>query len=490
MRITLQRSVSTLEIKSLDEERREIEGIASTPTPDRVGDVIDPQGLSYQKETPLLMNHKSDQPVGTVTFGKATPKGLPFKAKIAKVDEAGAVKDRTDEAWHSVKHGLVKGVSIGFMPSEGKHLPSGGIHYAKAAIHELSLTSVPCNPEARITAFKSIEFQIHKQKDMNMIEPIRLQDKTIIRAAIAKAVAGSSGSAALYAESRWGAHSAAAAYVKAQVSPMTAGTDANPQGLAVGTISRSQFVQAVFSSSILGQMQGLVQVPAMTRVNVEASPVSGAFFGEGLGMPIAQGNVGVYLTDKRKAGIAAVVSEELVKMTDETAEATITGILVRALSRAIDNAFVGSQARDTVSPEGLAAAATQATSFGTGVGLFTGDIKQACVLLNPQTALTLRSPTETQITGYGGYYSGMPAICSYGVPVGQVFIVDATRVIAYIGDAIVEAYNNADVYNLAGVAPNVPVNLFQTAQVALAAQQYIDWQLVPGAAVQITLPQS
>jgi len=492
IRTALQKSISTFEIKSLDEEKREIEGVASTPTPDRVKDVIDPMGLTFAPEVPLLLNHKHDLPVGTVRFGRATSKGLPFKAKIAKVTEAGTIKDRTDEAWDSVKHGLIKGVSIGFIPSEAKPLPSGGVHFAKAAIHELSLTSIPCNPDARITAFKSTE--LHYQKDMPMIEPIRLKDNTFIRAAIAKAAVGGA-NAGGYAAERWGQHSAAAAYTKAAVAPMLAGTDAAPQGLAVGTISRSEFVKAVFSQSILGQMAGIVQVPAITRINTEVSPVSGAFFGEATRPPLAQGDIGVYLVDKRKAGIIAVLSRELVMLTNDSAEATITGVLVRALSRGIDAALLGSQARDVVSPQGLANAAVQIgasttvnASFNAGVEAFTGDLTQAHVLVNPLTAVTLRSPTETQVTARGGVYGGLPAICSYGVPVGQMFIVDASRILAYIGDAVVDAMEHADIYGLAGVAANVPVNMFQTAQVAMAAQQYVDWELVPGAAVQIALP--
>ncbi|CAB3795539.1 HK97 family phage prohead protease [Pararobbsia alpina] len=148
---------SAILIKSVNEDSREFEGIASTPTPDRVKDIVEPKGLTFQKETPLLLNHKSDQPVGTVSFGTPTAKGLPFKAKIAKVDEEGAVKDRTDEAWHSVKTGLIKGVSIGFTPSEYSYKDDGGVHFTKADVHELSLTAVPCNPEAMITAFKSLQ---------------------------------------------------------------------------------------------------------------------------------------------------------------------------------------------------------------------------------------------------------------------------------------------------------------------------------------------
>ncbi len=47
-------------------------------------------------------------------------------------------------------------------------------------------------------------------------------------------------------------------------------------------------------------------------------------------MPLAQGDIGVYLSDKRKAGVFTVVSQDLIRATDDTAEATLTGILVRA----------------------------------------------------------------------------------------------------------------------------------------------------------------
>jgi HK97 family phage prohead protease len=151
------KAFSAFVIKSVNEDAREFEGIASTPTLDRVKDSVKPEGLRYQSEVPLLLNHNHAQPVGSVVFGKATSKGLPFKGKIAKVDEDGTVKQRTDEAWHSVKHGIIKGVSIGFKPEEYEPNKAGGMDFTKAEVHELSLVSIPCNPEAVITAFKSLE---------------------------------------------------------------------------------------------------------------------------------------------------------------------------------------------------------------------------------------------------------------------------------------------------------------------------------------------
>jgi HK97 family phage prohead protease len=161
---------SAIVVKSVNEEKREIAGTASTPQLDRVNDVVEPKGLTFNDVTPLLLNHNHSQPVGTVRFGQPTDKGLPFTASIAKVDEPGVVKDRTDEAWHSVKSGLIKGVSIGFIPKESKPRGSGataGVHYTKAAVHELSLVAIPANPGAVISAFKGLDHAVQRAATIN-----------------------------------------------------------------------------------------------------------------------------------------------------------------------------------------------------------------------------------------------------------------------------------------------------------------------------------
>ncbi|ABA49860.1 HK97 family phage prohead protease [Burkholderia pseudomallei] len=523
----MQKSFSSIEIKSVQEDRREIEGIASTPTPDRVNDVVEPLGLTFQKETPLLLNHKSDQPVGTVQFGTPTAKGLPFKAKIAKVDEEGVVKQRTDEAWHSVKTRLIRGVSIGFIARATSPLPNGGTRFTKAEVHELSLTAIPANPEAKITGFKALpevpdsarstlDLSIlppelaamytaglaRREAEQKAAEAARKEQETIntkeendmqktnntnhifIRGAIAKAVT-MEGGAEGYASMRWGAGSKTVEYIKAIASPMTAGVDGSG-ALTSGTLSRQQFVQAVFSHSILGQLRGVIRVPAMTRVNVENEPTAAAFFGPGVPCPTAQGTFGVHMADKRKIGVTEVISEELARATDEAAEVTISAILQRALSRGLDNAFIGSQTRGEVSPAGLGTVAVKAANFEAGLEVFTGDLTMASVIVNPRTAVALRSPTETQITATGGIYKGLPAIASCAVPLGKLLIVDGSRVLAHIGDVEILALRHADVYTLhGGASPSVPVNMFQTNQVALQAGQYADWDFVDGAAIEV-----
>lgn len=150
---------SFLTIKQVDEENRTIMGIATTPEVDRQGDIVEPKGAQFAKEIPLLWQHDALQPVGRVKLGKATKDGIPFTAKIAKVDMPAGLKARLDEAWSSVKSGLVSAVSIGFRPLEFSFMEdSGGIRFTSFEILELSLVTIPANASATISAVKSADF--------------------------------------------------------------------------------------------------------------------------------------------------------------------------------------------------------------------------------------------------------------------------------------------------------------------------------------------
>ncbi|EFM5170660.1 hypothetical protein HJY40_004194 [Escherichia coli] len=45
--MTLKRACSLLTVKSFSEDERVITGIASTPSPDRDGDILEPEGAEY-----------------------------------------------------------------------------------------------------------------------------------------------------------------------------------------------------------------------------------------------------------------------------------------------------------------------------------------------------------------------------------------------------------------------------------------------------------
>jgi HK97 family phage prohead protease len=157
----MDRAYSVLETKSVAEEDGfvVIRGIASTPSTDRMGDIVEPLGAKFKTPMPLLWQHQHDQPVGNVVFASPTAKGIPFEAKLPIIQEAGRLKDRVDEAIHSLKYQLVAAVSIGFKAIEGQveRLKSGGLRFKEWEWYELSLVTIPANSQAVITAVKSID---------------------------------------------------------------------------------------------------------------------------------------------------------------------------------------------------------------------------------------------------------------------------------------------------------------------------------------------
>ena len=157
----MNRAYSVLNVKSFDDELRVIRGVATCPEVDRVGDVVVPTGVTYKNPTPLLWQHQHDKPVGTVKFDAPTDVGVTFEASIPRIEEPGALKDRVDEAWQSVKAGLVTAVSIGFRPIEGavERIKGGGIKFLRTEIFELSLVTIPACSGAVIQAIKSIDQQ-------------------------------------------------------------------------------------------------------------------------------------------------------------------------------------------------------------------------------------------------------------------------------------------------------------------------------------------
>lgn len=154
------RAYSLLTVKALDEEKREITGIATTPETDRVGDIVEPLGAKFKNPLPLLWQHQHDKPVGTVKFEKPTDKGISFKATLPTITEPGALKDLVDMAWQAVKAQLVRGVSIGFRPIEYAFIDGGGIRFVQTEIYELSLVTVPANASASISSIKSIDAEL------------------------------------------------------------------------------------------------------------------------------------------------------------------------------------------------------------------------------------------------------------------------------------------------------------------------------------------
>lgn len=124
-------------------------GWASTNDRDRQGDIVEPAGAEYELPVPLLWQHDHKQPVGAIQQAHISPTGIRVTGKLTD----GV--PRASEAWALMQDGALA-LSVGFQALESQPLPGGGLRFTKWSWHELSLVSVPANPQARLSIGKGM----------------------------------------------------------------------------------------------------------------------------------------------------------------------------------------------------------------------------------------------------------------------------------------------------------------------------------------------
>lgn len=152
------RAYSTMEVKALDESngKRILRGIASTPSPDRMEDVVLPEGAKFKLPLPLLWQHNSGKPIGNIVEATITKNGIEIVAEIAS-----GVAEYIEEAWALLKAGLVRGLSIGFRGLKWSDIAgTWGVEYSEWEWLELSAVTIPANAEATILSVKKFDIGV------------------------------------------------------------------------------------------------------------------------------------------------------------------------------------------------------------------------------------------------------------------------------------------------------------------------------------------
>jgi HK97 family phage prohead protease len=122
------------------------------------------KSLADSATRPLLWSHDPREPIGLVEL-EETPRGLKMRGKL---DLAVA---RAREIHSLMRNGVVKGASIGFIPVRTAPLDGGGMRFLEAKLLEVSLTVLPANELAQVTAVKSVS------KEANMENVKAVDDK-------------------------------------------------------------------------------------------------------------------------------------------------------------------------------------------------------------------------------------------------------------------------------------------------------------------------
>lgn len=146
-----------LEVKELqsDDDFVHIEGLASTfGNLDRDNDVIAKGAFTntLTKRMPKLLNqHRMDQPIGVIDHAFEAEEGLRIKARMPK--ENSMVKDMLP----LLRMGALGDFSIGFNVINSDTSPDGVRTIKEIDLWEISIVTIPANPEARITGVKKLE---------------------------------------------------------------------------------------------------------------------------------------------------------------------------------------------------------------------------------------------------------------------------------------------------------------------------------------------
>jgi len=133
--------------------------VASTNTEDRYGDVIDQAGwnlASYEKNPVVLLNHNPmalpigrglvEVKDGSLMIDVEFDLGDPTGAEVARKADAGFL--------HSVSVGFraIESTPRSKLPTEHKHSGSDGVFFSRSELLEVSIVTIPANPDASISA--------------------------------------------------------------------------------------------------------------------------------------------------------------------------------------------------------------------------------------------------------------------------------------------------------------------------------------------------
>lgn len=139
--------------------------VASSEIEDRQGEIVRQAGWSLKnfKENPVLLYmHDHTKPIG-----KATRVWIDKTGKSPMLKFKGFISDATEELRGYktlIEQGILNSFSVGFRPLEME-----GNEITKAELFEISLVSVPANPEARLLAVKSLEDAGFKEETIEKV---------------------------------------------------------------------------------------------------------------------------------------------------------------------------------------------------------------------------------------------------------------------------------------------------------------------------------
>lgn len=272
------------------------------------------------------------------------------------------------------------------------------------------------------------------------------------------------------------------------------------------------FTEFLRSSTILGAF-GTGNVPALRAVpfNIEVPRQTtggkGYWVGQGQAKPLTKFDFDTVRLGFAKVANIAVITEELLRFSDPSAELIIRDQLAAALAQVLDEDFVrpDKAAVTGISPASITHGVTAIPSVGSDIEAIRKDVqnvmatflaaklspKKGTWIMDSMTVLRLSMMTNAlgqlefpDLDLDGGTFFKRPVIVSDFVPAGLVIFVSAEDIfLADDGQATIDVSREASVsmedspaMNSSAPTPAQLVSLWQTNSVGIRAERYINWE--------------
>lgn len=275
----------------------------------------------------------------------------------------------------------------------------------------------------------------------------------------------------------------------------------------------SEFIEILRPQTILGRLPGLTQVPFNVRMSGADSGTSANWVGQGVPIPVsAMNTIEVTLGIAKAAGLV-VLTEELVRSSQPSAELMVRNDMAATIAQFLDRQFTdpGYAAVTNVSPASITNGVTATAPTGVTAATLRTDIQTlfgnwiannvdptgGVFIMSPVIALaislmrtTLDAPEFPGLTMQGGTFFGLPVVVSNnanieGSPASgdMIILVNAKDILmADDGQLTIDASREASIQMLdnptnnaaAGTATTM-VSMWQTNAVAIKAVRFINW---------------
>lgn len=271
-----------------------------------------------------------------------------------------------------------------------------------------------------------------------------------------------------------------------------------------------EFVELLRPETLLGKLQGFRNVPFNVKIPTQTGGSTVGWVGEGAAKPVSELAFSTLTLAHNKVAGIVVLTEELARFSDPSAEETVRRDLIEQTAQFLDDAFIN-PAHDgsspTIRPASVTYGASSIPASGTDAEAFLCDLAQlqesflSANLSLAGTVLVMSSVQAARlalfrnalgqyefpnITANGGTIAGIPVVTSENVPTDSsgtiIALVKPSEILlADDGSVTLDASREATLDMAGGNTP--AFSLWQKNCVAIRAERYITWKPRRAAAV-------